>query len=80
MTNDGELARKLELPSTGWRRRYRARVHGHVDNKILEKLKDGTTIDGVKYGSINAVIDRQQNSNAWITLSLEEGKYREVRK
>lgn len=80
MTNDGELARKLELPSTGWQRRYRARVHGYVDSKILDKLKEGTTIDGVKYGSIKAVIDRQQNSNAWITLSLEEGKYREVRK
>ena len=80
MTNDGGLARKLELPSTGWSRRYRARVHGQVDSKVLDKLKEGTIINGIHYGSIKAEIDRQQNSNAWITISLEEGNNREVRR
>jgi 23S rRNA pseudouridine2605 synthase len=80
LTNDGELARKLELPAAGWVRRYRVRVHGEVPPEILVGLERGITVDGVKYGPIKAVLDRQQGSNAWLTLSLKEGKNREIRK
>ena len=80
LTNDGDLARKLELPATGWLRKYRVRVHGYVIPKDLEPLKNGITIDGIKYGRIDATLDRQQGSNAWLTLSFREGKNREVRK
>lgn len=80
LTNDGELARYLELPSTGWVRRYRIRVHGHVDIQELLKLKEGLTVDGVHYGSITAILDRQQGDNAWLTVSLQEGKNRELRR
>ncbi len=74
LTNDGELARFLELPSTGWPRRYRARVHGEVDEARL-------TVSGIKYGPIEAALDRTQgSSNAWLTLSLREGRNREARK
>ena len=79
-TNDGDLARKLELPATGWLRKYRVRVHGYVLPKDLEPLENGIIIDGIKYGIINAALDRQQGSNAWLTLSFREGKNREVRK
>ena len=80
LTNDGDLARKLELPATGWLRKYRVRVHGYVIPKDLELLKNGITIDGIRYGRIDAALDRQQGSNAWLTLSFREGKNREVRK
>ena len=80
LTNDGDLARKLELPATGWLRKYRVRVHGYVIPKDLEPLKNGITIDGIRYGRIDATLDRQQGSNAWLTLSFREGKNREVRK
>ena len=80
LTNDGDLARKLELPATGWLRKYRVRVHGYVIPKDLEPLKNGIIIDGIKYGRIDAALDRQQGSNAWLTLSFREGKNREVRK
>ena len=80
LTNDGDLARKLELPSTGWLRKYRVRVHGYVIAKDLEPLKNGITVDGIKYGRIDASLDRQQGSNAWLTLSFREGKNREIRK
>lgn len=80
LTNDGELARHLELPSTGWVRRYRVRLHGKVDTIELEKLKQGLTIDGIHYGSILANLDRQQGDNAWLTVSLQEGKNRELRR
>ena len=80
LTNDGDLARKLELPATGWLRKYRVRVHGYVIPKDLEPLKNGITIDSIKYGRIDATLDRQQGSNAWLTLSFREGKNREVRK
>ncbi|MCV0395361.1 MAG: pseudouridine synthase [Rhizobiaceae bacterium] len=79
LTNDGGLARVLELPSTGWLRRYRVRVHGKVDPAALEGLKDGIAVDGVYYGAIEASLDREQGSNAWLTLGLREGKNREVR-
>ena len=80
LTNDGALARRLELPATGWVRRYRVRVHGTVEPARLASLARGITIDGVAYGPIRAQLDRQQGSNAWITLSLQEGKNREVRR
>ena len=80
LTNDGDLARKLELPATGWLRKYRVRVHGYVIPKDLEPLKNGITIDGIRYDRIDAALDRQQGSNAWLTLSFREGKNREVRK
>jgi len=80
LTNDGELARRLELPSTGWLRRYRVRVHGTPEPAALVALEKGITVDGVTYGSIKAVLDRQQGANAWLTVGLKEGKNREIRK
>ena len=80
LTNDGELARFLELPATGWTRRYRVRVFGEVDERHLAALEKGPTIEGVKYGPIEAVLDRVQGRNAWLTVSLKEGKNREIRK
>ena len=80
LTNDGDLARKLELPSTGWLRKYRVRVHGYVVKKDLEMLKNGITVDGIRYGKIDAKLDKQQGSNAWLTLGIREGKNREVRR
>ncbi|SMH59307.1 23S rRNA pseudouridine2605 synthase [Azospirillum lipoferum] len=80
LTNDGELARFLELPATGWTRRYRVRVFGEVDEVQLAALAKGPTIEGVKYGPIEAVLDRIQGRNAWLTVSLKEGKNREIRK
>lgn len=80
LTNDGELARHLELPSTGWVRRYRVRLHGKVDPLELSKLAHGLTIDGIHYGAIIASLDRQQGDNAWLTVSLQEGKNRELRR
>ena len=80
LTNDGGLARRLELPATGWLRRYKVRVHGEVDPDRLATLEKGITIDGVAYGSIHASLERLQGSNAWIALALREGKNREVRR
>ncbi len=80
LTNDGELARRLELPSNGWVRRYRARAFGRVTQEELDRLKDGITVDGVRYGSIDAKLERGGASNAWITVSISEGKNREVRR
>ena len=79
LTNDGGLSRVLELPATGWLRRYRVRVHGKVDEKALPGLKEGLAVDGVFYGSIEATLDREQGSNAWMTVGLREGKNREVK-
>ena len=79
LTNDGGLARVLELPETGWLRRYRVRAHGRVDPAALERLKNGVTVDGVSYGPIEAALDREQGANVWITMGLREGKNREVR-
>jgi len=79
LTNDGGLARVLELPTTGWLRRYRVRVHGKVDADALEGLKHGIAVDGVFYGAIEASLDREQGSNAWLNIGLREGKNREVR-
>jgi 23S rRNA pseudouridine2605 synthase len=79
LTNDGGLSRVLELPDTGWLRRYRVRVHGKVDQAALDGLKDGIAVDGVFYGGIEATLDREQGSNAWLTVGLREGKNREVK-
>ncbi|WOI09176.1 pseudouridine synthase [Thalassospira lucentensis] len=80
LTNDGELARYLELPATGWARRYRVRVHGRIDEAKLKQLEDGVTVDGINYGSIQAEVDVQKDSNAWMTVTLREGKNREIRR
>jgi len=80
LTNDGALARRLELPATGWLRRYKVRVHGEVDPDRLAALEKGITIEGVACGSIRASLERRQGSNAWIALALREGKNREVRR
>jgi 23S rRNA pseudouridine2605 synthase len=80
LTNDGGLARVLELPATGWLRRYRVRVFGQPDPAALKRLAKGTTIEGVQYGPIDATIDSVKGSNAWLTVSLREGKNREVRR
>ena len=79
LTNDGGLSRVLELPATGWLRRYRVRVHGKVDEPALAGLKDGIAVDGVFYGSVEASLEREQGSNAWLTIGLREGKNREVK-
>ena len=79
LTNDGELKRKLELPSTAVVRQYRARAFGHVTQDQLERLAEGVTIDGVRYGSINANLERRTGRNCWIEMSLTEGKNREIR-
>ncbi|SDD83346.1 pseudouridine synthase [Kordiimonas lacus] len=80
LTNDGELARWMELPSTALVRRYRVRAYGRVDEKALAKLADGVTIDGIHYGAVEAKLERQAGANAWITVAIREGKNREVRK
>jgi 23S rRNA pseudouridine2605 synthase len=80
LTNDGGLARVLELPSTGWLRRYRVRAHGTIDQAALDRLSGGVIIDGVDYLGVEAKLDREQGSNAWLTLGLREGKNREIKK
>ncbi len=80
LTNDGGLARMLELPARGWIRRYRVRVFGRPDEPALAALEKGITIEGVAYGSITAALERQKGDNCWLTLALREGKNREVRR
>ncbi|WP_207478064.1 pseudouridine synthase [Arenibaculum pallidiluteum] len=80
LTNDGELARHLELPATGWTRRYRVRVHGKVDPDALKRLSRGVRVGDVDYGPIEAELEREQGSNAWLVMSIKEGKNREVRR
>ena len=79
LTNDGALARELELPATGWLRRYRVRAHGTVTQPQLDALRKGITISGIHYGPIDATVDRGQGSNMWLTFAIREGKNREVR-
>ena len=79
LTTDGGLARQLELPSTGWTRRYKVRVYGRANPTKLARLKDGCTVDGVEYGPISAQLDSQQGANSWITVAIKEGKNREIR-
>ncbi len=80
LTNDGGLARVLELPATGWLRRYRVRALGRVQQEALDRLRGGITVDGVRYGPIEATLDREQGANVWLTFAIREGKNREVRK
>jgi 23S rRNA pseudouridine2605 synthase len=82
LTNDGELARRLELPSSGLVRRYRARARGRIDEARLARLADGITVDGVRYGPIEAELEggHESGANSWLVISLSEGKNREVRK
>ena len=80
LTTDGELKRQLELPSTGVERSYRARAYGAVSQAQLEDLIDGVTIEGVRYGRIDANLERRTGTNTWIELRLAEGKNREVRR
>jgi 23S rRNA pseudouridine2605 synthase len=80
LTNDGALARQLELPATGWIRRYRVRVHGEVEPAALAALAKGVTIEGVRYAGIDAGLDSRRGSNAWLTVALREGRNREIRR
>jgi 23S rRNA pseudouridine2605 synthase len=80
LTNDGALSRQLELPATGWLRRYRVRVHGGVDPKKLVRLAEGMVVDGIKFGPIEASVDSSQRANTWLSVSLKEGKNREIRR
>ena len=79
LTNDGALARHLELPATGWLRRYRVRAHGSITQEALDKLKDGIEIAGIRYGPIEAILEKPQGTNVWLLIGLREGKNREVR-
>ena len=79
LTNDGGLARTLELPDTGWLRRYRVRAHGEVTQAQLDELRNGVEVDGVKYGSIDAQLERDKGANVWLVFAIREGKNREVR-
>jgi 23S rRNA pseudouridine2605 synthase len=80
LTNDGALARKLELPSTGWVRRYRVRVHGRVQEDELETMRKGLTVAGVRYAPVEVEKEGQTGANAWLAMALKEGKNREIRK
>jgi 23S rRNA pseudouridine2605 synthase len=80
LTNDGALARRLELPSQGWIRRYRVRAWGAVDERALAGLLRGTTVEGVRYGPIEAALEARKGDNAWLSVSLTEGRNREVRR
>ena len=79
LTNDGGLARVLELPDTGWLRRYRVRAHGEITQAQLDELKNGIEVDDVKYGPIDATLERDQGANVWLVFAIREGKNREVR-
>ena len=79
LTNDGGLARVLELPETGWLRRYRVRAHGEVTQAQLDELRSGVEVDGIKYGPIDATLERDQGANVWLVFAIREGKNREVR-
>jgi len=80
LTNDGQMSRWMELPTTAWKRKYKVRVHGKVNEARLTALKNGVTVDGIKYGAIDAQLERVQNTNAWIQIVIKEGKNREIRK
>jgi 23S rRNA pseudouridine2605 synthase len=79
LTNDGELKRQLELPQNAQKRRYRVRVHGRVSEGALQKLKKGVTVEGVRYGPIEAFVEKQTGTNSWLVFTLTEGKNREIR-
>jgi 23S rRNA pseudouridine2605 synthase len=80
LTSDGALARRLELPATGWKRRYRVRLHGRPEEAALARLAGGIEVEGVRYGPIEATLERQQGANAWLSVGLTEGRNRELRR
>ncbi|MFT6675226.1 MAG: 23S rRNA pseudouridine2605 synthase [Sulfitobacter sp.] len=80
LTNDGGIKRKLELPSSGWLRRYRVRVNGRPSDESLEPLRKGITVEGEEFQPMSVTLDRQQGANAWLTIGLREGKNREIRR
>ncbi|RMH44717.1 MAG: rRNA pseudouridine synthase [Alphaproteobacteria bacterium] len=80
LTNDGEIKRRLELPSTGWVRKYRVRVKGRPTDEMLEPLRKGLEIDGERFKPMDVTIDRQQGANAWLTVGIREGRNREIRR
>lgn len=80
LTNNGELSRKLELPQNGWKRRYKVRVHGSLNKTKLAELEKGVTVDGVSYGPVKIDLESQNGSNSWLSVTLSEGKNREIRK
>ncbi len=80
LTNDGEIKRRLELPSTGWLRKYRVRVHGRPEDQNFEPLRKGITIENERFRPMTVSLDRQQGANAWVTIGLREGKNREIRR
>lgn len=80
LTNNGELSRKLELPQNGWKRRYKVRVHGVLNKNKLAELEKGVTIEGINYGAVKIEIESQNGTNSWLSVTLSEGKNREIRK
>jgi len=80
LTNDGGLARQLELPATGWLRRYRVRVFGVPNDGALRALAHGVTVEGVRYGPIEVAVDARTGDNTWLSVSLREGRNREIRR
>ena len=80
LTNDGAMKRQMELPSTGWLRRYRVRIKGSLSEAKLDELRAGITVDGIHYAPMDVTFDRQQGANAWLTVGLREGKNREIRR
>jgi 23S rRNA pseudouridine2605 synthase len=80
LTNDGGIKRHLELPSTGWARRYRVRLHGRPSDEVFQPLREGLTVDGQRFLPMQVTLDRQQGANAWVTVSIREGKNREIRR
>ena len=80
LTNNGELSRALELPQNAWSRKYRVRVHGKIDETKLKMVENGVTIEGISYGKVSISIDQTVGTNAWLTITLNEGKNREIRK
>ena len=80
LTNNGELARALELPQNGWSRRYKVKVHGILDKQKIESISNGVCIDGINYGSVKITVETTQGTNSWISVTLTEGKNREIRK
>lgn len=80
LTNDGELARTLELPQNGWSRRYKVRVYGKVSKNKLAELEKGVEIEGVRYGAVKVELESQNGANSWLQVTLNEGKNREIRK
>ncbi len=80
LTNNGELSRTLELPQNGWSRRYKVKVHGRVSQAKIDSLADGVTVDGVAYGPVKILLGETQGTNTWLTITLQEGKNREIRR